>query len=261
MDREFKNYQIISNLSLISKSIEKAALLQLSTYFEDQNLLSSYQSANCKHHSTETAVLNIHDEILQNAEYNKGTSMVCLNLNDPFDTVNHTILKAVLEHYFGLKDTALQWLSTYVSDRQFSVQIGNSFLQTHTINFSVLQGSILGPVLFSCYVSTLPEVKKQTTDITISGYSDDHVFTQVFTQKDTLVKHTIEEKVDRIKNWMCMNYLQMNNKNCILLLVHQNCLVKRTLTQSQLEQLQSIAQKQSNFLVPTWMKHCLLGNM
>ena len=178
---EFKNYQPISKLSFTSKSIEKAALLQFSTYFEDKNLLPTYQSAYCKHHSAETAVLNIYDEILQNFEDNKGTAMVCLKLTAAFDTVNHTILKTVMEHYFGLKDTALQWLSSYVSDRQFSVQIGNSSSQTHSINFSVLQGSILGPVLFSCYVSTLPEVIKQTTDTTIWGYADNHAFTQAFT--------------------------------------------------------------------------------
>ena len=83
-----------------------------------------------------------------------------------------------MEHYFGHKDTALQWLSSYVSDRQFSLQIGNSFSQTHAINFSVPQGSILGPVSFSFYVSTLPEIIKQTTDTTILGYADDHAFTQ-----------------------------------------------------------------------------------
>ena len=125
--------------------------------------------------------------------------MVCLDLNMAFDTVKHTILKTVMEHYFGLKDTALQWLRSYVSDMQFTVQIGNSFSQTHSITFLVPQGSILGPVLFCCYVSTLPEVIKQTTDNTISGYVDDHAFTQAFTQKDTLVKHITEEKVDRIK--------------------------------------------------------------
>ena len=107
LDREFKNYQPISNLSFISKSIEKAALLQLSTYFEDQNLLPTYQSPYCKHHSTETAVLNICDEILQNAEHNKLTGMACLDLSAAFDTVNHIILRTVIEHYFGLKDTIL----------------------------------------------------------------------------------------------------------------------------------------------------------
>ena len=108
LDREFKNYWPITNWSFISKSIENAVLLQLSTYFEDQNLLPTCQSAYYKHHSTETAVLNICDEILQNAEHNKRTTMVCLDLSTAFDTVNHTILKTVMEHYFSLKDTAVQ---------------------------------------------------------------------------------------------------------------------------------------------------------
>ena len=99
----------------------------------------------------------------------KGTAMVCLDCSAAFDTTNHTILKTVMEHYFRFKNTAPLWLSSYLSDRQFSVQIDNSFSQTHTINFSVSQGSILGPVLFSCYVSILPEVIKETTDITILG--------------------------------------------------------------------------------------------
>ena len=42
------------------------------------------------------------DEILQNTEHNKGTVMVCLNLTAAFDTVNHIILKTVMEYYFGL---------------------------------------------------------------------------------------------------------------------------------------------------------------
>ena len=211
LQRELKNYRPISNLSFISKSIEKAALLQFSTFFEDQNLLPTYQSAYRKHHSTETAVLNICDEILENAEHNKLTAMVCLDLSAAFDTVNHSILKYVMEHYFGLKDTALKWLSSYISNRQFSVKIGSSLSHAHTINFSVPQGSILGPVLFSCYVSTLPEVIKQNSDTIILGYADDHAFTQAFTLKDTLVNQIIEEKVDRIKSWMSMNHLQMND--------------------------------------------------
>ena len=57
----------------------------------------------------------------------------------------------------------------------------------HIINLSVPHGSILVPVLFSCYVSTLSEVIKQTIDTTILKYVDGHAFTQAFTQKDTLL--------------------------------------------------------------------------
>ena len=134
-----------------------------------------------------------------------------LDLSAAFYTVNQTILNTVIEHYFSLKDTALLWLNSDLFDRQFLVQIGSSFWQTHTINFSVPQESIFGPVLFSCYVSTLPEVIKLNTDTTILGYADDYIFTKDFIQKETLVKQTIEEKVDRRKNWMWMNQLQMND--------------------------------------------------
>ena len=98
---------------------------------------------------------------------NKGTATVCLNLSKAFDTVNPTILKTVMEHYFGLMDIALQWLSSYVSDRKFSVQIGNSFSQTDTINLSVPQGSIL-VVLSSLAAMSVPYlIIKQTNDTTI----------------------------------------------------------------------------------------------
>ena len=187
--------------------------------------------------------------------------MVCLDLSVGFDTVNHTILKTVMEHYFSLKDTALQWLSSHVSDRKFSVQIGNSFSKTQTINCLILQGNILGPVLFSCYVSTLPEVIKQTTDTTILGYADDHAFTQAFTQKHTLVKHTIEEKVDRIKNWMCMNHLQMNDtKTEFITFGTPHVLSKEDPDSITVRGITVNCSKKSNFLEPSLMKYCLLSN-
>ena len=126
-DKEFKNCQPISNLSFISKSIKKTALLQLSAYFKEQNLLPTYQSAYSKHYSTETVILNICDNILLNAEHNKETAMVCLDLSAAFHTVNHSILKTVMENYLRLKDTALLWPSSYLSERQFSEQIGSIF--------------------------------------------------------------------------------------------------------------------------------------
>ena len=100
LHRELKKYQLISNFFFISKC--KALLLQLSTFFGDQNLLCTYQSALYKHHWTETVVCNICDAILDNAECNNLTGIVCLDLNVAFDTVHHSILKTGIEHCFGL---------------------------------------------------------------------------------------------------------------------------------------------------------------
>ena len=138
-------------------------------------------------------VFNICDAILKNAECNKLTAIVCPDLSAAFDTVNHSILKTVMQHYFGFNYRALQWQSSYISNRLFTVKIGGSFSHAHTINFLVPQGRILGPVLFCCYVSTLPQVIKQTSNTIILGYAGEHALTQAFTQKDTLVKEMIEE--------------------------------------------------------------------
>ena len=65
LDPSLQNYRPIINLTFISKLIEKKIILQqLDTHFQDNNLLPEYQSAYQKHHSKETAILNIHDNII-----------------------------------------------------------------------------------------------------------------------------------------------------------------------------------------------------
>ena len=147
----------MSNLTSISRLIEKIILQQLNTHFQGNNLLPKYQSAYQKHHFTETAILNICDNILKkNMENGMTTVMTCLDLSAAFDTVNHHILKLIMENNFGIERTALKWFTSYLENRQFVVQISNSISAIKIINHSVPQGSILGPVLFNCYVSTLP---------------------------------------------------------------------------------------------------------
>ena len=47
-------------------------------------------------------------------ENEKLTSIICLNLSAGFDTVNHSNLLKVIENYFGIKNTALKWILSYL---------------------------------------------------------------------------------------------------------------------------------------------------
>ena len=80
--------------------------------------------------------------------------MVALDLSTAFDTVNHKILLEVLNKYYGIHGLALKWIELYLTNRQFWEQIEDKFSEVKTIDFSILQGSILGPLLFICYAST-----------------------------------------------------------------------------------------------------------
>ena len=62
---ELSNYRPIFNFSLISKIIERVVKSRLSDHFISNNLVvNPHQSAYCKHHSTETALLCIHDHLI-----------------------------------------------------------------------------------------------------------------------------------------------------------------------------------------------------
>ena len=66
---------------------------------------------------------------------------VFLDISEAFDTLNHQILFAKLEHY-GIRDVALQWFKSYFSCRQQFVQFNQACFAMRTINCGVPQGSI-----------------------------------------------------------------------------------------------------------------------
>ena len=74
--------------------------------------------------------------------------MVALDLSAAFNTANHKILLEVLNKYNGIHGLALNWIKSYLTNRQFWVHIEDKFSEVKTIDFSVPQGSILGPILF-----------------------------------------------------------------------------------------------------------------
>jgi hypothetical protein len=58
---------------------------------------------------------------------------------------------------------ALDWFRSYLADRRQQVDINNNLSDQITINISVLQGSILGHILFLCYINDLPNISDLTT--------------------------------------------------------------------------------------------------
>ena len=56
--------RLVVSLSLVSEITERVFKSRLTDYLTCNSLLNSHQSAYCKHHSTETALLYIHDHLV-----------------------------------------------------------------------------------------------------------------------------------------------------------------------------------------------------
>ena len=87
---EFKNYRPISNLSLLSTILEKIVAKCLNAHIEEHLLSNHVQSAYKRFHSTETALLKIHNDIICNTDNGKVTALTLLDLSAAFDTIDHS---------------------------------------------------------------------------------------------------------------------------------------------------------------------------
>ena len=79
-----------------------------------------------------------------------------LDLSAAFYTVEHSVLLSSLSNYSsGIRDTALRWFRSYLSDRSQRVSLDGKVSDKFQLTHGVPQGSCLGPLLFTLYVSKL----------------------------------------------------------------------------------------------------------
>ena len=124
---DMTNYHPISNLNFISKILERIVAKRIHAHMVSSSLYLPFQSAYRKYHSTETALLAVHDYFIHSLDNGKVAALILLDLSAAFDTVDHTILLHRLEHWFGIFGTALHhWYSTYLDPRTQSVCINGN---------------------------------------------------------------------------------------------------------------------------------------
>ena len=87
-----KNYRPVSNLTFVSKLLERMVAKQLHDHLSQHQLYEKHQSAYRKRHSTETALTRVQNDILRAMDDSKATVLVLLDLSAAFDTVDHNFL-------------------------------------------------------------------------------------------------------------------------------------------------------------------------
>ena len=138
---QLSSYRPISNLSLISKIIERVLKSRLTDYLSSNNLLNPHQSAYCKHHSTETARVYIHDHLI---------ILSLPTLSATFD-IDHDILITRLSSWFGIHGSVLNWLKSHTGlPTLFVLNAATAFPPPTLPHCGVPQGSVLGPNFLPC---------------------------------------------------------------------------------------------------------------
>ena len=141
---QFKNFRAVSNLSFVSKLVERAVCDQLLEHAMKTGKLEDLQSAYRSGHSTETALLKVKTDILNAMDKQKVTCLVLLDLNVAFDTVLHELLLNWLKFWFGITGSTLSWIELYFTQRPQKVVIDDLESDPVTLTQDMPQGSVLG---------------------------------------------------------------------------------------------------------------------
>ena len=205
-----KNYRPVSNLSFVSKLLERIIFDQVIGHLGKHCLIEKFQSAYKSCHSTETALLRVVNDLLCSVDNGNISVLTMLDLSAAFDTLDHQILLSRLSFVFGIKDKALSLIESYLLDRKQKIKLNNLYSQDLPISFGVPQGSVLGPLLFTMYIYPICDViNKDIFNFHI--YADD---TQLYNfYKPDEVNNAISDisnSTSEINNWMKSNKLKMN---------------------------------------------------
>ena len=216
---ELNSYRPISNLSFISKILERIIHSRTSAHLQSFPSLSPFQSAYRKLHSTETALLRIYNDLLLSINKQQVSALVLLDLSAAFDTIDHQILLTRLNSIFGLSDSALSVLSSYLIGRTQTVTVNSDSSTSCTLTTGVPQGSVLGPLLFSLYTSPLSSIFNNTS-VNHHLYADDTQLYISFSSKDssTSLLH-LSSVLDSVYQWLSSNRLFVNPSKTEYLLI------------------------------------------
>ena len=165
---DMKNYRPVSSLSFLSKMFEKVVASRLNSHINSSHTSNDYQSAYRKSHSTETALLKIHNDILSSMDDGRVTALTLFDLSAAFDTIDHTVLLRRLGNWFGVSGKALDWFKSYLTARNQRVKLGNCLSSRSDLSFGVPQMSVLGPLLFTLYTTPFSSLVSRVQSLIIS---------------------------------------------------------------------------------------------
>ena len=208
-----KNYRPISNLSVLSKILEKVVHSKLNKYLIENNLYCDVQSGYRTGHSCETLLVKMSDDIIKSIDHKNLVAVVLLDLSAAFDVLDHNLLLGKLKSLYGIDGIALKWFDSFLKNRSFSVKVNNETSCLGIVIYGVPQGSILGPLLFILYTKELSDIVA-SFGLNLQMYADDGSIYVQFNPRDpgniSSTLQNISLCLRQVKKWMLANYLKVN---------------------------------------------------
>jgi predicted transcriptional regulator len=202
------NYRPISLTSIICKLIESIIKDSIVSHLEQNALIVPSQHGFIKGRSCVTQLTEVLDIWSNAIDHSSSIDALYLDFAKAFDSVPHKRLLLKLEKY-GIHGNLLKWIEDFLTNRAQRVVVnGCKSVQTPVIS-GVPQGSVLGPLLFICYINDLPDVIKCST---INMFADD---TKIYKEiKSSIDAIELQDDLNSVTKWSSIWQIKFNADKC-----------------------------------------------
>lgn len=203
---EVSSYRPISLLSSISKILERVLLNRINEHIEDNNIIPNQQCGFRTGRSTSHQLIKVIKTAKENIKMKKSTGMIFLDVEKAFDRVWHNgLLYKMLKLRFPLP--LIKTVSSFLSERSFSVFIKGQLSETKKIKFGVPQGAVLSPTLYNIFTQ---DIVRETTE-NIALFADDTALYHSSENSADVVTH-LQHTGRRVQQYMDKWKINLNKQ-------------------------------------------------
>uniref|UniRef100_A0A0X3PQL9 Putative RNA-directed DNA polymerase from transposon X-element n=1 Tax=Schistocephalus solidus TaxID=70667 RepID=A0A0X3PQL9_SCHSO len=210
-----QSYRGVHRTAVIAKILEKIISKQMLNYLTNANLIPSSQHAFLPKKSCQSCHLTFLEFVSSNRDDGNTVATIYFDLKKAFDKVPHQRLLVKLKSH-GIGSPLLDFLKSYLQNRYQVVQIRNVVSEPSHISSGVLQGTILGPLLFLIYIHDLSSI---STSAKTFLYADDLKLAYAYNQHTVASMHrTIENDLKKLSEWSTLWQMPFSPSKCHLLI-------------------------------------------
>ena len=207
------NYRPVSLTCVPCKLMEHVLCSCMRAHFDRFGVLTPLNHGFRSKHSCETQLLlTIHDFITNLTGAKSQIDVAVLDFSKAFDKVPHARLMSKLR-LMGIHGKTAEWIRQFLADRTQKVVVDGQCSSSARVLSGVPQGTVLGPLLFLCFINDIVTVVDPHTQIRL--FADDCLLYR----KISTIQDQIQLQIDlsSLSNWSHSWGMHFNPSKCNIL--------------------------------------------